>query len=193
MSMPVLSTSLPVVMFTIRGRELPSYNENGTTYFLLQSVKDTFFKEMYYSAFLRRKNKIVTGDQPTPSKIVEYCRRNCFLGVNTHRSSSLSLRQVETFLEKFDDGVTPPMSPPAHFEQMAQDPGLQLQTTAPVETNSFSSEIELRQGEGLFFHDEGTVQNPVGGGGGCRAPTLSAGQLTSFSKFWLPITFNHLR
>ena len=95
---------------TIRGREFLTYNENGTTYLHLQNVKDAFFKDISYSAFRRRKNKVATSDQPTPT-VVEYCRRNGILGLKIHRASSLSTRQVEMLLEQLDDGDTLPMTP----------------------------------------------------------------------------------
>ena len=87
--------SSSVYCISVRGCDLSAYDQNGTAYVLLQNVKDSFYADLTYSSFLRRKKKIVSDEQPVPSLVVEQCRKKGILSANTHRASAITLLQLD--------------------------------------------------------------------------------------------------
>ena len=104
---------------SVRGCDLSAYDVDGTAYVLLQCVKDAFYRNISYSSFLRRKNKVVSVEQPVPSHVVEQCRKSGILPANTHRASGIKLSQLDSLFSK-----APPTS---------QD----IEQVAPMDTTSF--------------------------------------------------------
>jgi hypothetical protein len=133
----------------ISGREFHSYSENGAVYVIQQHVKDAFFRDLSSSAFMRRKNKIASCDQATPSHVVEELRRKGHLSPQTHRCSSLSVEQVNNLIKGRVVSRLPTTEDNHGEDVHLEKASSQLHSHAPTDGVVIESTSTSEQEEGL--------------------------------------------